>query len=91
MIWLVLTLKPMRFFLFAPLLLFLLIGCNSERKSKYNECMESGIEKLYGEKLTPDFCECFSDSLTRGKLPFEAGNTCSKPIIEKMLEQKKLI
>ena len=79
----------MRSNLVFPLLLLLLFGCNSGRKSKYNDCMESGMEKLYGDTLTPEFCKCFADGLTRDNSPFAVGNRCSRPIIQKMLEGNK--
>ena len=49
--------------------------------------MQSGIEKIYGDQLTPDFCYCFASGRTKGQPPFETGNICSKPIIEKMLNE----
>ncbi|WP_164923223.1 MULTISPECIES: hypothetical protein [Prochlorococcus] len=64
-------------------------SCQSERKSKYKECMNSGMEELYGENLTPDFCECFTEGQMVGESPFETGNRCAKPIIEEIFNNSK--
>lgn len=78
----------MRFFLLAPILI-LMIGCQSTHKKNYRKCMESGANELYGSKLAPDFCKCFSASILSSKSPFDAGNECAKPIIERMLIEVK--
>ena len=79
----------MKTFILTPFLILFLVGCQSEKKLKYNECMDSGVEELYGNKFVKDFCTCFADGLIREKSPFETANRCSKPIIEKMLEENK--
>ncbi|AAP99733.1 Predicted protein [Prochlorococcus marinus subsp. marinus str. CCMP1375] len=81
--------KSIPLFLLTPILLVFMTSCQSERKSKYKECMNSGMEELYGENLTPDFCECFTEGQMVGESPFETGNRCAKPIIEEIFNNSK--
>tara|TARA_B100001250_G_C19086895_1_gene480913 strand:- start:133 stop:336 length:204 start_codon:yes stop_codon:yes gene_type:complete len=67
----------------------MLSGCQSEKRSKYFECIKSGTKDLYGNELAPEFCRCMADSLADGSAPFETGNKCAKPILKKMLLDKE--
>ncbi len=77
----------MRALTFTPFLVILLLGCQSEKKSQYIKCMDSGTIELYGDKLAPSFCKCFSDGIASDESPFFVGNRCAKPILEKMLDE----
>ena len=80
----------MKHLMIAALVLVPLSGCMSERRLKFNDCMKSGSKDLYGSELAPKFCNCMADGFLEGVAPFELGNKCSKPIVEKMsLENKK--
>ncbi len=70
-----------------PLLVFFLGGCHSKLNSHYREFMLSGIEKIYAEQSTREFCYCFLNGITKGQLSFETGNIFSKPINDKMLNK----
>ena len=79
----------MRTFLVPPFIIILMFGCQSEQKSQYKKCMDSGAIELYGKKAAEDFCNCFSASIASSKSPFEAGNRCAKPMIEGMQTEVK--
>ena len=62
-------------------------GCQSEKRIQYKKCFNSGSQELYGKKSASVFCNCFSDGMKNGESPFEAGNRCAKPLINKLIEE----
>ncbi len=79
----------MKIYLAMLLALVFFNGCKFERKAKYKECMEAGTINLYGRNLAPKFCDCMAKGLINGGSPFALGNSCAKPILQKMSSQNQ--